>query len=96
MKASAQCFIGGSTRLTFGTEYRVPRFKIRLGAHYKRHVSVARILLMLHLQGMRPQMITTGLGAILPTLFYGGLLAICIFLLGQLLPIVYMFVSEGL
>ena len=42
------------------------------------------------------RMITAGLGVILPTLFYGGLLAICIFLLGQLLPIVYAFVSEGL
>jgi hypothetical protein len=41
-------------------------------------------------------MITTGFGAILGALFYGGLLAICIFLLGQLLPIVYVFVSEGL
>jgi len=42
------------------------------------------------------RMITAGLGVILPTLFYGGLLAICIFLLGQLLPIVYGFVSQGL
>ena len=41
-------------------------------------------------------MITAGLGVILARLFYGGLLAIFIFLLGQLLPIVYMFVSEGL
>ena len=41
-------------------------------------------------------MITAGLGVILPTLFYGGLLAISIFLLGQLLPIVYAFVAEGL
>ncbi len=41
-------------------------------------------------------MITTGLGVILPTLFYGGLLAMFMFLLGQLLPIVYVFVSEGL
>jgi len=41
-------------------------------------------------------MITTGFGTILGALFYGGLLAICIFLLGQLLPIVYVFVSEGL
>ena len=41
-------------------------------------------------------MITSGLGVFLATLFYGGLLAIFIFLLGQLLPIVYLFVSEGL
>jgi hypothetical protein len=41
-------------------------------------------------------MIATGPGIILPTLFYGGLLAICIFLFGQLLPIIYVFVSEGL
>jgi hypothetical protein len=41
-------------------------------------------------------MITAGRGVILGTLFYGGLLAIFIFLLGQLLPIVYVFVSEGL
>ena len=41
-------------------------------------------------------MITTELGVILARLFFGGLLAICIFLLGQLLPIVYVFVSEGL
>ncbi|HET9295765.1 MAG TPA: hypothetical protein VFP18_02650 [Candidatus Binatia bacterium] len=41
-------------------------------------------------------MITPGFGPILGTLFYGGLLAIFVFLLGQLLPIVYMFVSEGL
>jgi hypothetical protein len=41
-------------------------------------------------------MITTELGVILGRLFYGGLLAISIFLLGQLLPIVYVFVSEGL
>jgi hypothetical protein len=41
-------------------------------------------------------MITAGRGVILGTLFYGGLLAILIFLLGQLLPIVYVFVSEGL
>ena len=41
-------------------------------------------------------MITAGRGVILGTLFYGGLLAIFIYLLGQLLPIVYVFVSEGL
>jgi hypothetical protein len=41
-------------------------------------------------------MITAGRGVILGTLFYGGLLAIFIFLLGQLLPIVYVFVWEGL
>jgi hypothetical protein len=41
-------------------------------------------------------MITTGFGGILGTLFYGGLLVVFMFLLGQLLPIVYVFVSEGL
>ena len=41
-------------------------------------------------------MITTELGVILARLFYGGLLAICIFLLGQLLPVVYVFVSGAL
>ena len=41
-------------------------------------------------------MITTGFGAVLGTLFYGGLLVVFMFLLGQLLPIIYLFVSEGL
>jgi hypothetical protein len=41
-------------------------------------------------------MITTELRVILAKLFFGGLLAISIFLLGQLLPIVYVFVSEAL
>jgi hypothetical protein len=41
-------------------------------------------------------MITTGFGGILGTLFYDGLLVLFMFLLGQLLPIVYVFVSEGL
>lgn len=66
-----------------------------------RYVFVARILLRLDHEELSDtsdggRMITAGLGVILPTLFYGGLLAICIFLLGQLLPIVYAFVSEGL
>jgi hypothetical protein len=41
-------------------------------------------------------MVTPGLGVILEIVFYGGLLAIFTFLLGQLLPIIYLFVSEGL
>ena len=41
-------------------------------------------------------MFPTGLGVVLGTIFYGGLVAIFMFLLGQLLPVVYLFVSEGL
>lgn len=41
-------------------------------------------------------MLTTGLGVVLGTIFYGGLLAIGMFLFGQLLPVLYKFVSEGL
>ena len=41
-------------------------------------------------------MLTTGLGVVLETILYGGLLVICMFLLGQLLPVIYVFVSEGL
>jgi hypothetical protein len=41
-------------------------------------------------------MLTTGLGVVLGTIFYGGLLAISMFLLGQLLPVIYVLVSEGL
>ena len=41
-------------------------------------------------------MITIGFGAILGTLLYGGLLVISMFLIGQLFPIIYEFVSEGL
>jgi hypothetical protein len=40
-------------------------------------------------------MITTGFGGILATLFYSGLLVVLMFLLGQLLPIIYLFVSVG-
>ena len=48
------------------------------------------------LPGKEAQMLTGVLGGILGTIFYGGLLAICMFLLGQLLPVFYVFVSEGL
>ncbi len=41
-------------------------------------------------------MLPSALAGILGTIFYGGLLAICMFLLGQLLPVFYVFVSEGL
>ena len=41
-------------------------------------------------------MVTTGLGVILGTLFYGGLLVMLMFLLGQLLPIIYLFVAQEL
>ena len=41
-------------------------------------------------------MLTTGLGVILGTLLYGGLLVMFMFLLGQLLPIIYLFVSQEL
>lgn len=39
---------------------------------------------------------TSGAGVILGTIFYGGLLTVFMFLLGQLLPVLYVFVSEGL
>jgi hypothetical protein len=62
---------------------------------------LARILLSVDLgvsvtSGKEAALMTAGRGVILGTLFYGGLLAIFIFLLGQLLPIVYVFVWEGL
>lgn len=41
-------------------------------------------------------MLTTGLGVILATLVYGGLLVMFMFLLGQLLPIIYLFVVQEL
>ena len=41
-------------------------------------------------------MLTTGLGVILGTLVYGGLLVMFMFLLGQLLPIIYLFVAQEL
>jgi len=40
-------------------------------------------------------MVTTGLGVILGTLFYGGLLVMFMFLVGQLLPVIYVFVAQG-
>ena len=46
--------------------------------------------------GREAQMLTTGLGVVLGTIFYGGLLAISMFLFGQFLPVIYVFVSEGL
>ena len=102
IKGEAQCFIGGSTRLMFGTGGAPCRLQNRsywsLDALCLRGENFAED----SIHGERSdtcdggRMITAGLGVILPTLFYGGLLAICIFLLGQLLPIVYAFVSEGL
>jgi hypothetical protein len=41
-------------------------------------------------------MLTTGLGMILETLVYSGVLVMFMFLLGQLLPIVYLFVAQEL
>ena len=41
-------------------------------------------------------MLTTGLGVILGTVVYGGLLVMFMFLLGQLLPIIYLFVTQEL
>lgn len=41
-------------------------------------------------------MLTTGLGVILARLVYGGLLVMFMFLLGQLLPIIYLFVAQEL
>ena len=41
-------------------------------------------------------MLTTGLGVILATLVYGGLLVMFMFLLGQQLPIIYLFVVQEL
>jgi hypothetical protein len=41
-------------------------------------------------------MLTSGLAGILGTVFYGGLAVVSMYLLGQLLPVFYIFVSEGL
>jgi hypothetical protein len=41
-------------------------------------------------------MFPTGLGVFLGSIFYGGLLVIFMFLLAQLLPVFYLFVSEAL
>jgi hypothetical protein len=41
-------------------------------------------------------MLTSALGGILGTIFYGGLVAVSMYLLGQLLPVFYVFISEGL
>lgn len=41
-------------------------------------------------------MLTSALGGILGTIFYGGLAVVSMYLMGQLLPVFYVFVSEGL
>jgi hypothetical protein len=41
-------------------------------------------------------MLTSGLAGILGTVFYGSLAVVSMYLLGQLLPVFYIFVSEGL
>ena len=41
-------------------------------------------------------MLTTGVGMILGTLVYSGLLVMFMFLLGQLLPIILVFVAQEL
>jgi hypothetical protein len=65
------------------------------GVYWREYCS-ALILGVSVTSGKEAAMMTAGRGVILGTLFYGGLLAIFIFLLGQLLPIVYVFVWEGL
>ena len=62
---------------------------------------MARILLRLNYETVSTReggrtMLTTGLGVILATLVYGGLLVMFMFLLGQLLPIIYLFVVQEL
>lgn len=44
----------------------------------------------------RAQMLTSALGGILGIIFYGGLAVVSMYLMGQLLPVFYVFVSEGL
>jgi hypothetical protein len=74
-------------------------FKIRISWAYTRYVFCGENIAEGSIHEERidhrieAAMITTELGVILARLFYGGLLAICIFLLGQLLPLVYVFVS---
>ena len=41
-------------------------------------------------------MLISGLAGILGTVFYGSLAVVSMYLLGQLLPVFYIFVSEGL
>jgi hypothetical protein len=41
-------------------------------------------------------MLTSGLAGILGAVFYGGLTVLSMYLLGQLLPVFYIFVSQGL
>jgi hypothetical protein len=41
-------------------------------------------------------MLTSPLGGILGAIFYGGLAVLSMYLMGQLLPLFYVFVSEGL
>ena len=41
-------------------------------------------------------MLTSAFGGILGTIFYGGLAAVSMYLMGQLLPLFFVFVSEGL
>jgi hypothetical protein len=40
-------------------------------------------------------MLTGGLAGILGTVFYAGLAVVSMYLLGQLLPVFYIFVSDG-
>ena len=41
-------------------------------------------------------MVNSALGEILGTIFYGGLAVVSMYLMGQLLPVFYVFVSESL
>jgi hypothetical protein len=41
-------------------------------------------------------MLPSALAGILGTIFYGGLAVLSMYLMGQLLPLFYIFVSEGL
>ena len=41
-------------------------------------------------------MLTGALGGILGTIFYGGLAALAMYLIGQLLPVIFRLVSDGL
>jgi hypothetical protein len=47
-------------------------------------------------QEKEARMLPSALAGILGTIFYGGLAVLSMYLMGQLLPLFYIFVSEGL
>jgi hypothetical protein len=56
---------------------------------------LARLLLVITI-GIGSAMVRTGVGLLLGTLIYGGLLVMFMFLLAQLLPVFYGFVAQAL